>query len=186
MTAQDDICTVASIVEGFGEVQALPKLLHRLWPTLGAPGWLHTPVPHRLPRGQIVKPERLEAAVRVQSARVQGRGGILVVVDADDDDPAELEARLAAAEATKGVRLRVVAAVPEYEAWLLAGGAADDVDPEAHRDAKSLVSSLLLDEPYRETRHQALLSQRLDVGRALSRSPSFRRLVHGLRELCSP
>lgn len=44
--------TVATIVEGHGEVQALPKLLHRIAAELAA-GSLLTPTPNRVPRGKL-------------------------------------------------------------------------------------------------------------------------------------
>jgi hypothetical protein len=46
--------TIASIVEGDGEVGALPKLLHRIAAEIGVTS-LHTERPIREPRGRITR-----------------------------------------------------------------------------------------------------------------------------------
>lgn len=83
------IVTIASIVEGHGEVSALPKLLYRLaaeFPMVD----LRTPKPPwRRPRGSLIAPNGIEREV-ASNSWVGPCGGILVVLDADDDCPAEL------------------------------------------------------------------------------------------------
>jgi hypothetical protein len=54
--------TIASIVEGDGEVSAVPKLLHRIAAELGVPNLL-TPIPMRIPRGKITIVGGIERAV---------------------------------------------------------------------------------------------------------------------------
>lgn len=79
---------IASIVEGDGEVSALPKLLHRIAAELGVSGLL-TPTPMRIPRGKITIAGGIERGVAAGALRVPGNGGVLVLLDADDDCPAE-------------------------------------------------------------------------------------------------
>jgi hypothetical protein len=68
--------TIASIVEGDGEVPALPKLLHRIAAELGAPNLL-TPTPMRIPRGKITIVGGIERAVAAGRCGFQGRAACL-------------------------------------------------------------------------------------------------------------
>ena len=153
-----DPTTIASIVEGDGEVAALPKLLHRIAADLDVPNLL-TPTPMRIPRGKITIAGGIERAVAAEALRVPGKGGVLVVLDADDDCPAEygplLLARAKAARPDKQVS--VVLANREFEAWFLAAAPSlagqfgfPDKFPrpqnsEAPRDCKGLLTEVQLD-----------------------------------------
>ena len=116
--------TIASIVEGDGEVRALPKLLYRLAREAAVPG-LRVPTPMRVPRGKLTAPGGIERAVGAAAQRVGAAGGILVLLDADDDCPATLgPALLARARAARpDVRACVVLANREFEAWFIAAAA---------------------------------------------------------------
>jgi hypothetical protein len=118
MTEAWNPVTIASIVEGDGEVRALPKLLHRIAAELGV-GGLMTPTPMRVPRGKLTCPGGIERAVAALAIRVIGAGGVLVVLDADDDCPAELgpQLLLRARKARPDQRIAVVLANHEFEAW---------------------------------------------------------------------
>lgn len=180
-----EIPVIASIVEGFGEVDAIPVLVRRVaFEVFGCSG-VEISKPHRVPRNQMVGPTMCRA-VAMQSARVQHRGGVLVIADSDDDEPTKLASRIEeAAERKPGVVVSI--AVREYEAWFLAAieslrghrsmrdDASFDGDPEAPRDAKSRLESQMT-EKYRETRHQVAFSSQLDIIRA-RRCPSFDRFV---------
>jgi hypothetical protein len=85
--------TIASIVEGDGEALALPRLLHRIATERGVPVLL-TPPPKRLSRGKITVAGGIERAVEAEALRVPGKGGVLVLLDADDDCPADYGPRL--------------------------------------------------------------------------------------------
>jgi hypothetical protein len=179
--------TIASVVEGHGEVTAVPKLLHRIAADLGVP--LLTPKPPlRIPRSRLVAPQGIENAVRAKATEVTAAGGILVLIDADDDCPAEygpdLLARAQRARPDK--RIAVVLANKEFEAWFLAAaqslagkhGFPDPlpapVDPEAHRDCKGLLTrARARNFPYKETIDQAPLASSFDITMARSNSPSF-------------
>jgi hypothetical protein len=184
---------LALIVEWHGEEKALPVLVRRILneEVEGSPV-VEVLRPHCLPRGRMVKPEHLGRAVALQSSRVAGVGGVLVVADADDDDPAVLAADITAAS---GAEHPVpVIAVREYEAWLLAAlpsltshrsvrtGASWEGDPESVRGAKERLSAAMV-EPYRETLHQASFSAIADLGMIAGRSPSFRNLVAAVSRL---
>jgi hypothetical protein len=76
----------------------------------------------RTPRGKITVGGGIERAVSAAALRVRSSGGVLVLLDADDDCPAEygpaLLARAKAARPDKQVA--VVLAMREFEAWFLA------------------------------------------------------------------
>jgi hypothetical protein len=81
---------IATIVEGEGEVTALPIVLRRLaQETLGH--WAaRFPQPHRYNRNVLVAPGGIERIVGLVAVRSPEAGGILILLDADDDCPAIL------------------------------------------------------------------------------------------------
>lgn len=164
--------TIITIVEGRGEVPAVPLLIRRIAaaaPTLEP----RVPKPIRVKRGRFLKENELERYVDLAARQAGSDGRILIILDADDDCPAqrvsEILERAAAVRSDR--RIRVVMAQREYEAWFLA--AADSIaghrelrsdataptDPEAIRDAKGwLTSRMPPGRVYKETRDQPALS----------------------------
>ncbi|NLE37759.1 MAG: DUF4276 family protein, partial [Pirellulaceae bacterium] len=124
--------------------------------------------------------------------------GVLVLIDADDDCPAELGPELLAraGRIRPDIPLGVVIAKSEFESWILAGieglrgkrGIPDDVrpldDPESIRDAKGRLSRLM--GTYKETVDQPALTSHFDLHQARRRSDSFDKLcreIHRLLEI---
>jgi hypothetical protein len=178
--------TIVSVVEGDGEVYALPKLLHRIAAEVGVP--VLTPTPDRKPRGRLTSDGGIERAVTAIAARATGPGGILVVLDSDDDCPAELGPRLLAraCKARPDKRVSVVLAKREFEAWYLAAapslagqhGFPDPFplpsDPECPRDCKGWLSKARTHGlKYSPTVDQAPLASAFDLKMARANSPSF-------------
>lgn len=106
------------IVEGQGEVTALPVLLRRLVAEeslaielLGTP-W-------REPRQRLLMREHLGPVLQVARGRAEAA---LIVIDSDDDCAVEVGARIRAMahELFPGFPTFVVAAVREFEGWFLA------------------------------------------------------------------
>ena len=139
---------IQPIVEGQGDVAAVPLLLRRLRDE--AQAWrLGVGRPHRRRRTELVKKDSLQRTVRVAALR-DDCAGILILFDADDDCPAELAPTLQewAREAAGSRPCAVVLANREYEAWFLASiealrgkaailpQAVSHPDPEGPRDAK--------------------------------------------------
>jgi hypothetical protein len=187
---------IQPIVEGQGEVDAVPLLLRRLRDEAQAWG-LEVGKPHRKPRTQLVKKDSLQAAVRL-AALDRDCVAILVLFDADDDCPKQLAPTLEAwaQEAARETPCAVVMANREYEAWFLASieplrgtaailpDATSHADPEAPRDAKGeLERRMPHAASYSPTVDQARLTARLDLETAYRRCRSFRRLVHAFGEL---
>lgn len=129
----------------------------------------------------------MERYVRLAAADAGANGGILILLDADDECPVGLaEEILRRALTERGdLRIRVVLAKTEYESWFLAAGvlgnppaaeAEPPFDPEAIRNAKGKLSALLPDgRSYRPTIHQVRLTATLDLDTARS-APSFDKL----------
>jgi hypothetical protein len=182
--------TIASVVEGHGEVPGLPKVLHRIAHEHSI--WdLRTPDPFRRNRGSLVIPGGIEAAVKATAHRVGDAGGVLVVLDADDDCPADLGPALLtrAQNAWPDVRVSVVLAKREFEAWFLSGASslaghpgfpqdlAPPDNPESIRNAKGWLTKHRVDGlPYKPAVDQAALASVFDMKQAREGSPSFDKL----------
>ena len=187
---------IATIVEGHGEVEAVPILLRRIAERV-APGIaLDVPRPIRVKRHQILKAEEMERAIALAAGRAGSHGGILVLLDADDDCPAELASGLLrfAEHSRPDCSIRVVLAKAEYESWFLAAAslaghrgideaASPPPDSEAIRDAKGWLSARMPPgRSYRETLHQAALTARFDLDSARA-APSFDKMWRDLASL---
>jgi hypothetical protein len=194
--------SITCIVEGHGEVLAIPRLCHRILRELigSRPDWLLDEKAIRIPRSRIVHPASaskhrsnvgsdLERALRSATLRARTRG-VLVTCDADDDCPATwLSGLPPEIQGRHGVlRVRGVMACREYESWLIASWprAARErvraVTPdEKPRDAKRALGVLFPD--YRPVLHQLELTQSMDLRAAWSVSDSFDKLVRSLAEL---
>ncbi|MEU8262454.1 DUF4276 family protein [Micromonospora sp. NPDC048999] len=187
--------TIAPAIEGHGEVTALPVLLRRIAAELSV--WnLQVAMPLRVPQTQLIG-AGLEAVVAAQARRVTGPGGVLVLLDADDHCPADLGPRLQsrAQAARPDVRVGVVLANREFEAWFLAAakslgglrGLPDELeppaDPEAKRDAKGWLSERMVGHPYKPKVDQAPLAAKFDLHAARANSPSFDKLWREVQKL---
>lgn len=186
------------IVEGQGEEEAVPLLLRRLRDA--AQIWdLEVGRPIRQRRGQLVKKDTLQRAVRLATVR-EDCAGILVLFDADDDCPAELAPTLEAwaREAADGKPCTVVMANREYEAWFLSGvealrgvcrivpEAESHPDPESVRGAKEEIEKRMPSgASYSPPVDQAKLTAHLDLERAYRSCRSFRKLVNAFGALAA-
>jgi hypothetical protein len=189
---------VAPIVEGHGEVQAVPILLQRLFQDIRKDGVLRVNPPIRVKAGSFLNDVAyfrgyLELAAR--KARQQPSGSVLILLDCEDDCPAEVGSRIA----QQAVRLRsdipvtVALAYREYETWLIAAarslrgvcGLPGDLEPpakpESIRDAKGWLSEKTAT-TYNEPNHQPLLTQKFAFDEAGSVA-SFQRLYRKLSAL---
>ena len=150
---------ISCIVEGYGEVEAVPKLVHRiaedyLTMTVKQELVIVIPPPIRVKRTQVVKVGELERKVELAARKINGQGAILIILDSEDDCPAELGPSLLhrASQVRQNLPIAVVLAKYEFESWFLAAAESlrrqrelkDDIDPpkdpEAIRDAKGWLS----------------------------------------------
>ncbi|RKG56200.1 DUF4276 family protein [Corallococcus sp. AB011P] len=183
------------IVEGHGEVIAAPILVRRLTQWLAPAVHPEVLLPHRIPRGQLVKEDGLRRAIELTARKVGDTGRILVLLDADKDLPCVLGPRLLAwARAQRANRIiSVVVAQCEYEAWFLA--AAESLssqrglpaslrapsEPESIRDAKGWLGNHM-PSGYSETIDQPALTSVFDL-EAARRADSFDKLVRDMGTL---
>lgn len=190
--------TIAAIVEGHGEVEAVPILIRKI-AEVETPGLFpDVPRPIRVKRTSVLKPDRMEPYVELAARQGGPDGRILILFDADDDCPRDLAPRILhrAIEARRDRRIQVVLAQREYEAWFLAAadslagkrGLRDDItapgDPESVRGAKEwLTRQMPQGRSYRETLDQPALTKQFDLERARRSAASFRKMWRAVTDL---
>jgi hypothetical protein len=174
------------IVEGHGDVAALPILLRRI-----EPGLRLVEPPWRLHRSKVARPGELERVVERGARRLPPDGLILAVFDADDDLPCvmgpALLARIRAARSDRTAR--VVLACREFESWFIAAAeslpdlrrpvAAPASGAESLRGAKEWISRQL-GRGYVERLDQPVFAAAMDLELARQGSASFRKLLRDL------
>lgn len=181
--------TIQPIVEGDGEIAAVPVLLRRL-AAEAALFSLEVEKPILRHRRDFSREDPLRRTVEL--ALLRRPDGILILFDSDRECPRDLVLQVQgwARAAARGRPCEVVIAHCEYETWFLAGleslrghrGIRNDVapwpDPESFRGAKEKLQACLVPgRKYLPTQDQAALTSRLDLALAHRRSRSFRRLV---------
>lgn len=193
-----DRVTIATVVEGHGEVAAVPVLLRRMAAEIAPEVRLELPRPYRVGRDTLLAPYRLERVVAALTAQHGPEAGLLVLLDADDDCPAELGpqllARLQAARPDRSGA--VVLANREFEAWFLAAapslagtrglpdGLAPPADPELPRDCKGWLTEHRVDgHGYKPASDQAALAARFDLRLARKGAASFDKLWRDVERL---
>jgi hypothetical protein len=184
--------SMVAIVEGDGEVAALPILLRRLggWLTPGLTVDVRTPI--RVYKDRFLnRPEEFNRHMQLAAKKCGDDGWILILLDADDDCPAIKGAEIAtsARDVIPHRPIAVVLANREYEAWFIASSDSlnghrgfvsrpgdGDVDAETPRDAKGWLRQRMASRSYGETTDQPAFSARFDLTKARERSRSFRKL----------
>lgn len=169
---------VAPIVEGYGDVAAVPVLLRRMEPTLDVKR------PVRFPKSRLQMPEHLHRAALIAASNIIGTGAVLLIMDADEECAATVGPSLQTQlEATlPNCLCRVVLPVREFEAWIVGG---DDIygvhDPDSAGNLKGRLRQN--HGVYSETVDQPSLIARADLEILANRSRSFRRLQSVVREI---
>ncbi len=188
---------IAPIVEGHGEVEALPALLYRIRESLPSADTLQINPPIRVKSGSFLhKQDEFRRHVQLAALKAAARqGSVLILLDCDDGCPAELGPRLLrdATRVRHDVPMFVALAYREYETWFLAAapslrgtaGLPDDLDSPAHpdglRDAKGWLAERMPG-GYDPIRHQSVLTRRMDLDQARS-AASFNRLYRHIAAL---
>ena len=183
--------TVACIVEGHGETQALPILLRRLAEWRTPDSHPDVPAPIRVHRDRFLnKDEDFRRHLLLAAKKAGDRGWVLIVLDADDDCPAELGANIRERASTmiRHKRVAVILAKREYEAWFIASarslagqrGFMPDVrnlpDAETPRNAKGWMRDHMAGRSYGEVIDQPAFTARMDLQMVYDNSRSFRKL----------
>ena len=81
---------IGCIVEGESEVVTVPLLIRRIAANLYPELPIVVPPPIRRPRNKVVKENELERAVEFVARQIGGQGAIFIILDSDEDCPAEL------------------------------------------------------------------------------------------------
>lgn len=196
---------IACIVEGHGEVFALPGLVRRIGWELDPPAFdLRVALPIRVHAGSFLfqndrmkRQKEIERAVALALAKTGRMGAVLVLMDLEDGCPAKMSAEILpiVRAAAAGRPAAVTFAFREYETWFLAAarslrGVAELPDhletpkeAESIRDAKGWLDRHLPN-GYRETVEQEILTHRFSLEEAATVS-SFRKLRRDVESLIS-
>lgn len=191
---------IVPVVEGDGDAAAVPGLLRRLLVEKfnrydiqvghGSRGVVKA-------NGRPKLENRLDRFLR-HAQNKPGCGAILILVDADVDCPVTFARQLFQRCQQIGAKcpVQVVCAHRSYESWFLASldtikgrhgipasatlsGRVEDVSRPKHWLSRQMPPG----QAYKETTHQASLTQHIDLDSAYRNSRSFRRLCHALEQL---
>ncbi len=172
---------IGCIVEGHGEVAAVPILIRRVASNLYPALPIDTPRPMRVSRSKVVQEGELERVVELAARNIRAQGAIFILLDSDDDCPAQLGPALLhrALQVRGNLPIAVVLAKHEFEAWFLAAaeslqgqrGLQSDIlppsDPEAISGAKEWLSQRMEGTgAYSPTVDQPGLTARFDLNQA--------------------
>lgn len=184
------------IVEGRGEVVAIPNLCARILKHVGSAGWVVDNDPIRQPRSSLVDessaspnrpptskdlPRALELAVR------RPADAVLVLCDSDDDCAAFWGPLASTAVSSRIVGAGVMA-VREYEGWLLHNQNPEELrkftkkSPEEIRGAKGYMGKFV--PGYKPTTHQLQQTRLIDIDLVASKSQSFYKFVRAVASIC--
>ena len=184
------------IVEGHGDVKAVPVLLRRLAREAGIYDF-QVGEPIRKSSTELLQKEGLQRAVKIAKLKPEC-SGILVLFDSEDVCPKELAGQLAewATEVSQGIPCAVVLPHSEYEAWFLASieslrgkfgireNSEPPQDPESIRGAKEALEYCMESgRSYHETVDQEHFSAVFDLKMTYQRSRSFKKLIKTFSEL---
>lgn len=181
--------SIATIVEGDGEVHALPILLRRLNQWKSPELYFNVLAPIRVRRDRFLNREdEFRKQLLLAAAKCELNGWILILLDADDDCPADLGASVLkrAQEVAPHRRVSVVLANREFESWFIAAAASLDgvrgftapnqlVDAETPRNAKGWIEKHM-EGSYSEILDQPGFTHKLDLQQAFDGCRSFRKL----------
>ena len=186
------------IIEGDGEMKAIPNLLSRILTMKQAYDWgVGRPI-----QGKSLGHLRKNLSRFLALAELEGAAATIIILDLDDGCPRHEAASLVQEIKAIGGRVNPVAVVfahREYEAWLLASlatiagqyhiplDAAFSGEVESLRDVKGWFTRQMCHDGvarrYKETIHQVELTRLMDLDRVAVQSRSFRRLLKAVDEV---
>lgn len=190
------MASLVPIVEGKGEVEAVPILLRRIFDEMGVYD-VTVARPFRVKRNRVVRPGELERTVRQAVSARSDAGSLLVILDADDDDPGILGPKLLkqCESALPFLPVAVVLAHREFEAWFLGAkeslrgkrgirlNAVSPQRPESIRGAKEHLSQNMEESRYLPVDDQPALAEYMDMEMARKRCPSFDKMFRDIGRL---
>src|SRR4030042_2287081 len=188
---------IAAIVEGHGECEAVPILIRRIAQTIAPEFEPKILSPFRKPASRLSKEGELERVIAFLAKKLQGDGGIVVIIDCDDDCPATAGPELLRrAIATRNdIPISIILAKREFESWFLASakslrgkrGLPSNLEPpenpESIRGAKEwLGDKMPIGGSYKETTDQPAFTAMFDMNAARS-ADSFDKCYREIRRM---
>lgn len=192
---------IVPIVEGDGEVDAVPNLVNRLLQRNTCFDLFAARVINAHGCSNLTRPGGIERFVRLALLQPQCEG-VLVLLDADENCAYTLSRELANRIAAPQKPVAIVAAKCEYEAWFLAslptiaGVPLDNrpglnpglTYPDERIETRVGVKGWLdrnfpIGRIYKETLDQLPMTRLIDLDLALPKSRSLRRLEHAVVQL---
>jgi len=186
------------IVEGDGEVDAVPLLLRRYLSEVKQRYDIQVaPSKNAHSRNNLLKPDGLERFLKYADKEPEVLG-ILLILDTEEQCAKDLAFALSkrARKLSLKYPVVIVCAQCEYEAWFLASletikphtklidSARYDSPVEERRGVKQwLTSQMPSGKAYKETEDQPAMTSHLDFDLVRPKSRSFRRLEHAIDEL---
>lgn len=193
---------IVPIIEGDGEVTAVPKLLYRILQQLNRYD-IHVSRPKNAHgRSNLTVAGGLEKFIRL-AAKDPDCGAILVLLDAENDCPKDLARNLSERSNALGINVPIVIVCANhmYETWLVASietiagrdlegrpglpqglQPPEDVEVSIGNAKRWLDALFQHGRAYKETEDQAAMTRLLDTELVRQRSRSFRRLWHALEQ----
>jgi hypothetical protein len=188
---------IVPIVEGYSEVESVPVLLRRYFADTNVYG-VEVARPIRVKRNRVVKEGELEKVVELARRQYPEGKAVLVVLDADEDCPADLGPALlgrANSAAYGQFHCAVVLPKTELESWFVAAvaslrghrgicaDAGPPADPEGIADAKHWLTRQMTNRTYVETDDQPAFAERFDFQQAYESCRSFRKFDKEVRAI---
>lgn len=177
------------IVEGHGEVEAIPALIHRIAASVNAQGRVRINAPIRVKSGSYLNdPEYFRRYTALAAAKASQNGGtVVIILDCEDQCPVKLSETIVskAQQSRPDVEHFITLAVREFESWFLIAAASlrgvcglpaelsAPADPENIRNAKGWLSQQMIG-AYDPVIHQLQLCRIIDLDQARA-SASFDR-----------
>jgi uncharacterized protein DUF4276 len=190
-----DVRYLASVVEGHGEVEALPALIRRIADNVAFTGHLQVNPPIRVKSGSFLNDQDyFRKYVTLAAGKAAARNGsLLILLDCEDECPGSLgPALLQRAQAVRtNVDIFVALAYREFETWFITAapslrgrrGLPQDLNAPNHaeqiRDAKGWLGNRM-NTPYDPVVHQLEFTREFDLKLACT-NRSFDRLYRRIQ-----
>jgi Domain of unknown function (DUF4276) len=185
---------IICIVEGDGEVIAIPRLLVRACQCFGLPlPKISRPI--RVRRDQFInKDDSLRRHVALAKAKAGSTGHVFIILDADDDCPVDLVKNLFAkiASCASTERLHIILIEKELEVWFIEDieqlkvkfnfdqEAIKPAKPTNIRDAKGWIKNHFK-QSYSEVTDPLKFVQQLDINLVHQNNRSMQKLIKSLQ-----
>jgi hypothetical protein len=185
---------IQPIIEGSGELDSMRILLNRIALTFFQIDYVDVLKPITC-NGKQTLLKRLDDDLLLAAQKLKQRGGgaVLVLLDCDEQCPAQEAPKLLARvqENVSHLSSSVVMANRMFENWFIAGANSIQklhapvipTDPESVMGAKAWLSRHMGGDNYKPGKHQAAFTTEFDLHLARANAPSFDKLCRDLEKM---